>query len=81
MVVLISPKSVKSEQVEHEIQFALTRPQYKGRLIPVVVRPTKDIPWILTKFPVIRVGKDLGRAVNRITELVKHGFELTRAAA
>src|SRR2546426_7526737 len=57
MVVLISPKSVKSEQVQHEIQYALGAPHYKGRLIPVVIKPTKDMPWILKKFPTVQIGK------------------------
>src|SRR6266487_333029 len=50
MVVLLSPNSVKSEWVLHELQYALSTPHYKGRVIPVVVRPTKDIPWILKRF-------------------------------
>ena len=47
MVVLLSPDATKSEWVQHEIGYALSSPQFEGRLIPVMLRPTSDIPWIL----------------------------------
>ena len=80
MVVLISPDSVKSEWVQHEIQYALGAAQYKGRLIPVLLRPTKDIPWILKKLPTVRIGRDLAQAVREIADLIKHGFSLANPA-
>jgi hypothetical protein len=49
MVVLISPDAVGSRWVQKEIDFALSQQRFKNRLIPVVVRPTKGIPWILEK--------------------------------
>ena len=81
MVVLISPESVKSDSVQHNLQYALSAPQYKGRVIPVLVRPTKDIPWVLKKFPIVRIGHDLREAVRQIAEYVKRGFALTPASA
>jgi TIR domain len=81
MVVLISPDSVKSEWVQHEVQYALGASRYKGRLIPAIVRPTKDIPWILKKFPTVPVGKDLLQAAREIADYIKHGFRLAPAAA
>ena len=47
MVVLISPESMSSPFVRSEIEYALGNPNYEGRLFPVEVRPTKEIPWIL----------------------------------
>lgn len=81
MVVLISPDSVKSERVQHEIQYALGAPHFKGRLIPVLVRPTKDMPWILKKFPSVQIGKNFVQAVREIAGHLKHGFRLSPAAA
>src|SRR5258708_40106650 len=52
MVVLLSPDSVRSENLRREIEFALGNPNYEGRVFPVLVRPTKDIPWILRKFKI-----------------------------
>lgn len=81
MVVLISPTSVKSEHVQHEIQYALGAARYKGRLIPVVVKPTKDMPWILKKFPTVQIGKDIVEAVRQIARHIKHGFDLAPATS
>jgi hypothetical protein len=51
VVVLLSPDSVASEWVRKEIEFTLTSPRLKGRLFPVLLRPTRDIPWILRELP------------------------------
>lgn len=54
LVVLLSPEAVRSEQVRREIDFALTSPRYEGRLLPVLVQPTEQVPWILRKLGLIR---------------------------
>lgn len=50
MVVLVSPDSMRSEHVRREIEYALGDPNYEGRIFPVLIRPTDDVPWILRKF-------------------------------
>lgn len=50
MIVLVSPDSMRSENVRREIEYALGQPNYEGRLFPVQVRPTNDIPWVLRRF-------------------------------
>jgi hypothetical protein len=57
MVVLLSPDSARSEWVRREIEYAVSSRKYKGRLIPVLVRPTKDFPWILERFHMVRATK------------------------
>ncbi len=37
MVVLLSPDSMKSEWVRHDIEYALGTAQFKGRLIPAEI--------------------------------------------
>jgi hypothetical protein len=51
VVILLSPDSVASEWVRKEIEFALTSPRLKARLFPILLRPTRDIPWILRELP------------------------------
>jgi|SRR5580704_14616355 hypothetical protein len=79
MVVLISPDSMKSQTVRQEIDYALGSPQYKGRLIPVVVKATSEIPWILKKFPSVSIGGNVPKAIGEIAGYLKHGFQLTPA--
>jgi len=66
MVVLLSPDAVKSKQVLSEVDFALGSQNYRGRVIPVMLRPTEDIPWILRKFQIIRSTQDLDEVVREI---------------
>ena len=47
MVALVSPSFVSSEHAGREVEFALTQPRYRDRLIPVMIRPTNRFPWIL----------------------------------
>jgi len=47
MVVLVSPAAAESESVRHEIEYALSSERFRNRLIPVIVKPTRKLPWIL----------------------------------
>jgi hypothetical protein len=72
MVVLLTPEAVRSDWVRREIEYALGSKNYKGRLIPVVIRPTQDIPWILRKFPMIQASKNPVETSKRIVEALRH---------
>jgi hypothetical protein len=72
MVVLISPDAMKSEGVRREIQFALASPNYAGRLIPVVVRPTKEMPWILRRIQHVRLGRNRTHTCKQIVERIQN---------
>ena len=56
MIVLLSPDSMKSDWVRREIQYALGDRNYEGRVFPVMVRPTEEVPWILHKFHMLRTN-------------------------
>ena len=71
MVVLVSPDSMRSEYVRHEIQYALGNPNYQGRLFPVQVRPTKDIPWILRQFKTFDAKQSAARISTSIANALK----------
>jgi hypothetical protein len=71
VVVLISPASVKSDWVRHEIQYALSSPQFRDRLIPVLVRPTEEIPWMLRKLKVIPATQDVDETARRIVTTLR----------
>ncbi|HEX4772976.1 MAG TPA: toll/interleukin-1 receptor domain-containing protein [Bryobacteraceae bacterium] len=47
IVVFISPEAMDSRSVSYEIEYALGARHLRGRLIPVLIRPTKRAPWIL----------------------------------
>jgi len=76
MVLLLSPQSAKSEWARQEWEYALGSERYKGRLIPVEVKPTKDAPWILKRLPVVHLGEDIAEVAKEIEAYLEHGFEL-----
>lgn len=73
-VVLISPEAMKSRSVSHEIEYALGARHLRGRLIPVIVRPAKDAPWILEKLSPLRYvsAGETGRQVVRLLSESTH---------
>jgi TIR domain len=68
MVVLLSPDFSGSKYLQYEVEFALGTERFSGRLIPVLLRETKDYPWILDELQMIREHnpRAAGRAVARI---------------
>jgi hypothetical protein len=70
-VVLLSPHSINSDSVRREIDFALSEPQFRDRLIPVVVKPTDEIPWILRKQQLIHATKDIGKIARQIADALR----------
>ena len=71
VVVLLSPESVATEWVRREIEFAISSPRLKGRLIPVLVRPSRDIPWILRELPQWLEADDPSAAAKGIVSILK----------
>ena len=70
MVVLVTPDSMQTWQRE-EIQYALTTPRFEGRLIPVIVKSTPDIPWILETLNVVRPGRSAADTARRIADALQ----------
>jgi hypothetical protein len=71
MVILVSPDSMRSEYVRHEIEYALGDPNYEGRVFPVQVRPTEDIPWILRKFKSFDARQSAAKVSESIANALK----------
>ena len=71
MVVIVSPAAAKSESVRREIEFALTSPRYAGRLIPVVAKPTSQMPWILDRLRPVSVKKDASGISRQVIEALE----------
>jgi len=74
MVVLLSPDSVRSKNVRREIEYALGNPNYEGRLLPVVVRPTRDIPWILRRYLTPDAGKSAAKVGKSVANALNHSI-------
>jgi hypothetical protein len=76
MVVLLSPDSVNSDWVRREIEYALGDPNYAGRLFPVLVRPTEEVPWILRKLQILHAKDNPAEISKRIASaLTREAYE------
>jgi len=62
---------VRSENVRREIEYALGHPKYEDRLFPVVVRPTRDIPWILRRYMKSDSRQDAAKVSESIANALK----------
>lgn len=71
MVVLVSPDSMRSERVRREIQYALGDLGYEGRLFPVEVRPTNNVPWILRKLKTFNTAGSAAKISESIADALK----------
>lgn len=68
LVVLLSPDAMASQYVQHEIEHALLSARDKDRVIPVVVKPTPNMPWILRRLQPLDLTteEDLGGKIAKI---------------
>lgn len=69
LILLVSPSAIKSESFRRETEYALGSKRFRDRLIPVIVKDTPELPWILRhlspeKGDPSRVSK---RIVRRLT--------------
>lgn len=71
MIVLISPDSMRSEHVRREIEYAPGDTNYQGRVFPVQVRPTKNVPWIFEKFRTFDAKQGAARISGSIADALK----------
>lgn len=54
-VLVLSPDSIKSRWVKHELLFALDNRRYNGKIVPLLLKPCKytKLSWTLPTFHVI----------------------------
>lgn len=78
MVVLLTPASLRSSHVKHEIAYALGDKSYNRRLIPVLAASPEqlskeEIPWILKNLQIVSLFKDEHneRGLEKIAQVIK----------
>ena len=71
MVLLLSPGALRSEWAQREWEYALVSPNFSGRVVPVLVRPTRSIPWILRKLTPVRLYEDPAKGKDQVVKRVQ----------
>jgi hypothetical protein len=72
MIVLVSPASMKSKEVRREIEHALLSKNFAHRVLPVYVKPTRDVPWFLRTLKGVRVGANPAKAIQQVKVALDH---------
>ncbi len=68
LVVLLSPEAAQSPNLTYEVGYAVGSERFANRVIPVMVRPTSEMPWILERFGIIPGGTGAKRVAQQIVE-------------
>lgn len=57
--IILSPNSVRSEWVKHELMFALNHRRFRGRIVPILYRPCdyESLSWTLSGFQMINFSR------------------------
>ena len=76
MIVLLSPDYVASQLGKREIEYALTRPRFENRVFPVLVRPTREVPWILREFLWVDATKNRRKATDDLVQALRSQIEV-----
>ena len=69
MIVLLTPDALRSSQVRREIEYALGKEDFSGRLFPVLVGPEsvltdEAVPWILRNLQMIHLTEQGEKAAE-----------------
>jgi len=62
---------MKSANVQAEVDYALVNESFQWRLVPVLLRPTRGIPWILEKLGIIRAGKNIHETARQVGQALR----------
>lgn len=81
VIVLLSPTSVKSDWVRHEIEYVLSSSKFRDRLIPVLVKPTKEVPWFLRTLAFIDATKNKDDVAPRIAAALRKSVPQRKSLA
>lgn len=76
LVILLSPEAVQSPNLTYELGYAYGLQRFADRVIPVLLRPTKKVPWMLDRMQMIRPGNSPKRAAKKIVDRLSQTAEV-----
>jgi hypothetical protein len=71
VLVLVSPASMKSEFVMKDVEYALSTPRLKRRLIPIKVKATNEFPWVFEKLQFLDATKRITGVGKRVAKALE----------
>jgi hypothetical protein len=71
MIVLVSPHSMDSDLVQRELGYAISHANYRNRLFPVIIEPTRKIPGYFSKLQVFDITKERTRGLRKLAQAIQ----------
>jgi hypothetical protein len=73
LVVVLSPHSVKSKWVKHELLFALNDRRYNERIVPLLLKACKheQLSWTLSSFEFVDFTKTFANGCRELMKSLK----------
>jgi hypothetical protein len=70
-ILILSPQSVKSKWVKHELVFALNNSRYGGRIIPCVLKKCdiNQLSWTLSSFQFVDFSSSFQRGMRNLLKV------------
>lgn len=78
IVILISPDFMESDYAQKEINFALSGEKFNRRVIPVLLKPTAQLPWIFNRLNVIDASRNIDKAARQVVDALRASTEESR---
>jgi len=79
-LLILTPNSVRSDWVKHELLYALNETRYKARIIPLLARSCKfsRLSWTLKEFQFLDFREDFHQGCRKLSKI--WGKKLTNGA-
>src|SRR5207248_640403 len=78
MVVILTPNSVKSPLLQNEIAYALKRPRFKNKVVPIITSKVESYPWILRQMKPIPFSHDLSATASNVAKRFRTAMPRTK---
>ncbi|MBI3824187.1 MAG: toll/interleukin-1 receptor domain-containing protein [Planctomycetes bacterium] len=71
MIVLVTPSAVDSDLVTGELKYAISHVNYRGRVFPVLIEPTPEVPTVFSMLDVFDLTRDSERGLRSLAKTIK----------
>jgi len=81
LIVVLTPASVRSVWVKHELLYALNKKRYQGRIIPLLLKTCRmeKLSWTLPNLQHVDFRKNREAGFRRLSQIWKLRYQATKS--
>ena len=81
-VLILSPNSLKSAWVKHELLFALNHHQYRNKIVPLLYKSCKyeKLSWALSSFQIVDFRQSVADGYRELLRVWGLGYKVKRSS-